>query len=277
MRSSDSKSSVYIHGSAPEEQARLSELNQLMNEAALRELAIPVGISILDVGSGLGQLTRAMARATGRGPKVVGLERDPLQLSKARTLADEAGESSLIEFRQGDATDLPMAATEWGAFDLAHARFILEHVTDPLAVVRQMAQTIRRGGRVVLQDDDHDVLRLWPEPGGFVAVWQAYIESYRRVGNDPFVGRRLVELLLQGGLRPLRNIWIFFGSCAGQQNFMGLAENLILILRGAMKSIVDRELVSTEAFEDALAQLDQWKSRSDAAFWYAICYVEGIK
>ena len=37
---------------------------------------------------------------------------------------------------------------------------------DPLAVVRQMVRAVKPGGRVVLADDDHDLLRLWPEPPG---------------------------------------------------------------------------------------------------------------
>ena len=35
---------------------------------------------------------------------------------------------------------------EWGTFDLVHARFLLEHVSDPLAVVRSMARAVRPGG-----------------------------------------------------------------------------------------------------------------------------------
>ena len=54
--------SRYIHGTAPEEQARLSQLNQLLNDAALRELRLRGGERIVDFGSGLSQLTRAMAR-----------------------------------------------------------------------------------------------------------------------------------------------------------------------------------------------------------------------
>ena len=219
--SANTKTSIYIHGSAPPEQARLATLNRLLNDGALRELAIPADCSILDVGSGLGQLTRAMARASGLGARVVGVERDAAQLAAAKSFAAEAGESDLVDFRQGDAASLPLAASEVGSFDLAHARFVLEHVVDPLTVVREMKRAVRPGGRLVLQDDDHYLLRLWPEPAGFSAVWQAYVQSYIQLGNDPFVGRRLVELLFQEGVTPVRNNWLFFGSCAGHENFGG--------------------------------------------------------
>ena len=49
---------------------------------------------------------------------------------------------------------------------------------------------MRPGGRIILEDDGHDTLRLWPEPPGFVRLWQAYLRTYDRVGNDPVVGHR---------------------------------------------------------------------------------------
>ena len=51
---------------------------------------------------------------------------------------------------------------ELGQFDVAHARFVLEHLPDPLLLVRNMAGAVRPGGRVILSDDDYDGLRLWP-------------------------------------------------------------------------------------------------------------------
>src|SRR4051812_4913370 len=151
----------YIHGTAPEEQARLSSLNDLLNRAALRELGLRGGEKIVDFGAGLGQLTRDMARAAKA--RVVGIERSPKQIAEAMRQAAAASEESLLELRQGDVQEgVPRA--EEGSYDLAHARFVLEHVPDPLVVVKAMMKAVRPGGRLVLQDDDHDILRLWPEP-----------------------------------------------------------------------------------------------------------------
>src|SRR5213595_4141961 len=201
---------AYLHGTSPAEQGRLSLLNRLMNEAAMRELAIRPGERIVDFGSGLGQLSLDMARAAGA--PVVGIERSEEQLARAER-------DPLLDLRQGDVADPPLRDDEWGSFDLAHARFVLEHVQDPVAVVRQMVRAVRPGGRVVLQDDDHDVLRLYPEPPGFMTLWRAYERTYDRLGCDPYIGRRLVSLLHEAGAQPVRATWIFFGACAGQPNF----------------------------------------------------------
>ncbi|HEY7863789.1 MAG TPA: class I SAM-dependent methyltransferase, partial [Thermoanaerobaculia bacterium] len=79
----------------------------LLNEGSLREMALQGGERIVDFGSGLGQLTRAMVRAGGSACRAVGIERSPEQIETARRLALAAGESDRVDFRQGDVFDPP--------------------------------------------------------------------------------------------------------------------------------------------------------------------------
>lgn len=264
--------SRYIHGTAPEEQARLSQLNQLLNDAALRELRLRGGERIVDFGSGLSQLTRAMARQAG--VRAVGLERSAEQIAEAMRQARAAGEEHLLELRESDVLG---AQVEAGAYDLAHARFVLEHVHDPLAVVKAMVRAVRPGGRIVLQDDDHDVLRLWPEPPGLRPLWRAYMRTYDRLGNDPIVGRRLTALLHDAGARPTRCTWLFFGACAGEPAFPAFVENLHFLLAATRDTIVGAGLLGAAEVDEALAQIRRFGKRPDAAFWYAVAYAEGVR
>jgi SAM-dependent methyltransferase len=264
----------YVHGTDPEEQKRLTALNDMMNDASLREIGLKGGERVLDVGAGLGQLSRAMGRRSGT--RVVGIERSVEQLEEGLRQARGAGEEHLVDLRRGDAERLPLADAEWGAFDVAHARFLLEHVPDPLAVVRAMVRAVRPGGRIVLEDDDHDLLRLWPEPPGVMPIWNAYMRGYDRAGNDPYVGRRLVQLLHEAGAAPRRNTWLFFGGCSNSPNFEGFVQNLSTILEGARDSIVAAGFAQDEV-SAANESLRAWQARPDAAFWYAIAWAEGIR
>jgi ubiquinone/menaquinone biosynthesis C-methylase UbiE len=271
------ESSIYLHGTAPGEQRRLSRLNDLLNAACLRELNLRGGEKILDVGCGLAQFTRAVARAAGVRSRVLGIERDTAQLAAARQEAEIEGESHLVELREGDALALPLREEEWGTFDVAHTRFLLEHVADPLAVVRHLVRAVRPGGRIMLADDDHDVLRLWPEPPGFMAVWQAYIRTYDALGNDPYVGRRLIWLLHEAGAIPIRNNWIFFGGCAGAITFPEIVENMETILIGARAQILASAAISPKSFDDAIRALRTWARLPQAALWFATCWAEGTR
>ena len=140
--------SRYVHGTHASEQRRLADMNTLINSLSLSALRPVPGERVLEVGAGLGQMARAMGAVAG--VPVVAIERSPQQLARAKQLASEANDATAIDWREGDALAMPLAAAEWGAFDLAHARFLLEHVPDPLAVVQAMARAVRSGGRVVV-------------------------------------------------------------------------------------------------------------------------------
>jgi serine phosphatase RsbU (regulator of sigma subunit)/ubiquinone/menaquinone biosynthesis C-methylase UbiE len=260
--------SHYIHGTDRAEQHRLSTLNALLNEASMGELRLRGTEKILDVGCGLGQLTRAMARAVQSGGHVVGVDRDPAQLGEARRQAAEHNETQLVEFRQGDVHQLPLNDDEWGSFDLVHARFVLEHVQKPSLVVQTMVRALKPSGRIILEDDDHDVLKLWPEVAAFEKVWRAYIQAFHRLGNDPFVGRRLVALLHEAKVKPTRNKILFFGSCSGSHTFEGIVANFVGIVQTALDAILSADLLSNAEFEEGVSALKAWGGREDAALWY---------
>lgn len=267
--------SRYVHGTDPAEQARLSLLNELVNGPCLREARVRPGERILDVGAGLGQLTRGLARAAGRAALAV--ERSAEQRARGEALARADGEASLLEWRDGDALALPLAEGEWGAFDLGHARFILEHVPDPGRVVAQLARAVRPGGRVILTDDDHSVLRLHPEPPGVLAVWRAFERTYDRNGNDPYVGRRLPALLEAAGLRPARATWLPFGGCHGDAAFPAVVDNMIGNLRGAREAIAATGAVGLAEVDAAVAALGAFAATPGAALWYAFAWAEGVR
>ena len=268
--------STYIHGTSPDEQRRLSLMNDvLLNPASIREMALRGDERIIDFGSGLGQFSRAMARAVPRG-LVVGIERDEAQLAGAKRLAIESGDAERVDFRRGDVLDLDLGE-EWGTFDVAHTRFVLEHVPDPLRVVQAMVRAVRPGGRIILADDDHDVIRLWPEPPGFYDLWRAYIRTYDRIGNDPFIGRRLVQLLHNAGAAPRRNTIIFFGGCAGMEIFDVLTANMIGVVKTARETILSMSLYDPDLLDVTLRAYELWARRPDAAIWFGMSWAEGVK
>jgi len=265
----------YVHGTHPEEQRRLEDMNALINANSLAAMAPQPGERLIDFGSGLGQFARAVARSTG--VPALGIERSDAQRGRAVALAAAANEQALVEFRAGEATAPPLVPLEQGTFDIAHARFLLEHVPDPLAVVRAMAAAVKSGGRVVLEDDDHAMFRPWPEPPGVMLVWHAYVRTYDRLGNDPYVGRRLVQLLAQAGLVPTRSLLLPFGASSGDPAFVPFVRNLADVFRGARNPILATCGVTEDEFDLALRSLAEYERRGDAALWYTASWAEARK
>ncbi len=264
---------LYIHGASSEEQARLLLMNRILNQRAVDELALQGHERVLEMGAGTGVFARALAAALPRGG-VLGIERDPNQFQAARQLARGAGN---LELRQGDAYDPPLRPEEWESFDLAHARFLLEHVQRPHDVVRVLVRAIRPGGRIVLVDDDHALLRLWPEPAGLDRLWSAYVGLYVDQDTDPYIGRRLVELLAQAGARPRRCTFFFYGGCSGDPGFQDVVENLAQVFEGVAERIVHSHKMERDEVAAAIAALREWAQGDARALWYALPWAEGTR
>jgi len=266
--------SSYIHGSDPIEQARLAKLNELINARCIALMPVRPGNRILDVGSGLGQFTHQLAQLAGSKGFCLGIERDQNQLNTAKALS---GECHWLEFRLANAEELELQEKEWGSFDGAHARFILEHVQRPNSIVQSMFNAVRTGGWTVLADDDHPGMVLFPEPGGFQTLWHAYMQSYERLGNDPNIGRKLVAILYDAGFRQIRNDVVFFGDSAGTATFQAMAKNLLGIITGARDVMIRERLIDDSAFDASIAQLEAWSQLPNAAIWYTISWAIGFR
>ena len=235
------------------------------------------GDRVLDVGCGLGLLAGEMADAVGAGGRVVGIERDPAQIAEGHRLARAADARHGVDVRQGDAYDFPLRADEWGTFDLAHARFLLEHLSRPQEAVDAMVRAVRPGGRVILEDDDHEALVLFPSVPEFERVWGAYARAYEAQGRDPRVGRKLVALLARAGATPTRCDWPFFGACAGSATYGLIVTNCRGILTGARETIIASGGVSATEFDAGIRAYDSWCARPDASYWYCTFWAEGTR
>jgi SAM-dependent methyltransferase len=267
----------YIHGFSPAKMRRLTRMQDILNDAELAALDLTGVRRLLDVGCGLCQMTRAFARALGPGAAVVGVERDARQRAAAAEQAEAAGETGLAEIRSGDATALPLRDGERGSFDLVHARFLLEHVPNPLAVVREMVSAARPGGRLVILDDDHELLRLWPECPEADRAWRIYWESYRARGLDPLVGRRLGELLREAGARPTRVTTVFYGATRGMPLFEPVVDNLIGVMESAALDLDRSGRLPRAELDTAFAALARWRGSDAATIWYSLPLAEGTR
>ncbi len=268
--------SHYIHGFSEAEQTRLAQMQKILNQYQLNVMNLSSVNSILDVGSGLGQMTRLMANHLRGNTKVVGVEKSEVQLGEARRLATEDGENNLVEFRHGEATQLPLADDEWNSFDFVHARFLLEHVPNPSAVVGQMVRALKPGGRIFLMDDDHDLLRVWPECPELKTVWQRYWESYRDLGHDPIIGRKMAQLLVDENVEIEMVSSLFYGAANGQALFDPVVDNLLGVIVGATELLEKSNRVSASEMQEFRSAMDQWRNLKSATIWYSLPYVVGV-
>ncbi|GAA2132368.1 class I SAM-dependent methyltransferase [Kitasatospora kazusensis] len=109
-----------------------------LHEALLDAAGAAPGVRLLEVGCGTGRLA---AGAVARGAEVVATD-------GVRQMVAVAAEA-LPGVRVLHA-ELPGLPFPDGGFDAAVGAFVINHVPDPPAAVRELAQVVRPGGRVAL-------------------------------------------------------------------------------------------------------------------------------
>src|SRR5918992_2455074 len=87
------------------ERIRKSYFDDRVTSLAIEKL-LPRSLVLADIGCGTGSLTFELARFAGR---VIGIDLSSEMLRRARTVAKER-QLRNVEFRQGDALDLPLAS-----------------------------------------------------------------------------------------------------------------------------------------------------------------------
>ncbi len=110
-------------------------LHYINSRTALR------GLSVLDVGCGGGLLAEGMAQL---GAKVTGIDLATEALEVARLHLLESGHE--VDYKQIAIEEL--AATEPGQYDVITCLEMLEHVPEPVSVVKACTQLLKPGGSV---------------------------------------------------------------------------------------------------------------------------------
>lgn len=155
---------------------------------------IRAGAEVLSVGCGPGVIIRevcaldASIRATG-----LDISEERVQEAKARNRGN-----AQANFVRGDAQAMDFAAN---SFDFVYSRMLMEYLKDKERAVREMTRVCKRGGTVLLQDLDGQLLWHYPEDEAVQGTVEKVVRALSVTGFDPFVGRKLFSLAHRAGLK----------------------------------------------------------------------------
>jgi ubiquinone/menaquinone biosynthesis C-methylase UbiE len=193
---------VYALGQNPEESARLQrQADELAPESTmvLDRASLEPGQSAVDLGCGPRGVLDLLAARVGPNGRVVGVDADPAHVAMATEFASGRGLGN-VEVLAADArgTGLPS-----GSFDVVHARTLLVTVPEPAVVAAEMARLARPGGWVASVEPDTEYMLCYPTSAAFDRISTFFPPVFRRNGADPWIGRRVPELLRQAGLEDI--------------------------------------------------------------------------
>jgi SAM-dependent methyltransferase len=146
---------------------------------------------MLDVGCGPGTITADFAALLTAGA-VVGIDASDAVIEVARTDHIAAN----LTFETGDVYNLRF---DDHAFDVVHAHQLLQHLSDPVAALREMRRVTRPSGIVAARDSDYGAF-VWTPADPELTRWMAvYQEVARRNRAEANAGRHLPRWAREAG------------------------------------------------------------------------------
>jgi SAM-dependent methyltransferase len=132
---------------------RLTALHRIYSPAGrtiLLRAGLKPGMAAADFGCGVGATTRMLAEMLGSSGSVTGIDMSAAQLEQARNLCRSEGiQNAVFVEASAMATGLPR-----DSFDVVYCRFLLLHLVDPAACLREMREVLKPGGVLVVEDGD---------------------------------------------------------------------------------------------------------------------------
>jgi SAM-dependent methyltransferase len=142
--------------------------------------------SILDVGSGAGQIVRHLLKYADGDAAITGLDISPEMLRRARGRL----RSDRPQLLSADLSRLPFAE---GAFDCITCGYVLEHLPDARPGLAELARVLARGGRMLLLTTEDS----------FSGAWTSRLFLCRTYNRN-----ELLHICREVGLEPVQELWL---------------------------------------------------------------------
>jgi ubiquinone/menaquinone biosynthesis C-methylase UbiE len=225
-----SPEAAYVFGHSDEELQRLVTQARLIDPITrqiFKEAGIAVGMRVLDVGSGAGDVAFLVAEIVGPAGEVIGTDRAARAIATARARA-RAMALSNVSFQEGDPTEMTFDR----GFDAIVGRYILVFSPDPAAMLRKLSRHLRTGGVMAFHEVDRGGACSLPPLPTYDRCEHWITETLRLMGNEPRIGLKLYAHFVAAGMPPpsMRLQAIIGGAADSEARLRFVADQVVTLL-----------------------------------------------
>ncbi|MEV4247543.1 methyltransferase domain-containing protein [Streptosporangium canum] len=164
-----------------------------MRASAVDLLSPTPGSRVLDVGCGLGEMSRAFARMVGPNGSITAVDLNPAMVAAAQDGHLTSPQDAVVRYQVADVVSLGYS----NAFDVVWCERVMQHVPDPEAAVNSLARVLSPRGRVCIVDVDWGALVV---DGVDEALTTRVLDAFQLKVRQPTIGRTLRRRLVHAGL-----------------------------------------------------------------------------
>jgi len=251
----------YTHGHH-ESVLRSHSWRTIANSAAFLEPHLVSGQKVLDVGCGPGTITLELGERVSPG-LVKGIDRSADIIELAQQNKGESKNSN-VQFEVGDTYAMRF---DDASFDVVYAHQILQHLTDPVAALREMRRVLTPGGLLAVRDSDYDSFVWYPENPSLTRWMNLYHEVTRANGANDDAGRLLHSWVRQAGFSAMEvgsSTWTF--QTEGDRRWWGGLWADRVRSSAFAEQALEYELSTPKELEDIAHGFLEWAENDDGLF-----------
>lgn len=272
MATTHAEPAVYTHGH-DESVLRSHTWRTAKNSAEYLLPYLKPDMKLLDVGCGPGTITADLAANYVPHGHITAVDFASDVLHKARQYAADRGVTN-VDFMPADAHALPFPDD---TFDVTHAHQVLQHVTDPVQILREMRRVTKPGGLVATRETDFAGFVWYPESEGMAEWMQMYVRVARANGGEPHAGRRLLAWARLAGFQPTQVTCTGSAWCYATQDERAWWGSLWadrLVKSNFAPTAVKNGIATIEEIQKVSQAWREWAAADDA--WFGVLHGEVV-
>lgn len=241
---SEQKAQIEIERLAAQAQSGWDKESRTLSWFGLKD-----GMSLLELGSGPGFITHQLIDLAPNSP-ITCVEIDPTLLNQAKTYL-EGKASQPITFVEGSLLETQLPSNQ---FDFAYARFVFQHLPDPVRAAKEILRLLKPRGKLLICDIDDELFGVFNPPiPEFTPVLKAFGQAQAAQGGNRHIGRNLSEILSTAGFAmPQLEV---IGSHSAER---GIDSYLQHLNPDRMQPLVEKGLLSADELERFRTAIAKW-------------------